>query len=140
VAGVVVIDGVEIDALEAEVQETRRGVLGGYRVELDELMVVDLDEGLVGDIVFAEVEGLFESELLVEGDGGSEVVNADRDMGDAIERWGVGVGLSLCGGSEEGGQESNEQSAWVDLADARGRLYVHSLFLEFFMSGSRGSG
>ena len=60
-AGVVVIDGVEVDAFETEVKETRRRVFGGYRVELDELVVVDLDELLVWDVVFAEVEGLFEA-------------------------------------------------------------------------------
>ena len=60
-ARVVVIDGVEVDAFETEVKETRRRVFGGYRVELDELVVVDLDELLVWDVVFAEVEGLFEA-------------------------------------------------------------------------------
>ena len=59
-------------------------------------LVVDLDEGLVGDAVFLEVEGLFEAELFVEGDGGGEVVDADGDVGDAVEggRWGaVGLGV-----------------------------------------------
>ncbi len=78
-----------------EMQETRRGVLGGHRVELDELVVVDLDERLVGDVVFAEVEGLFKAELLVEGDGGGEIVDADGDVGDAVKRRGVGFGLGV---------------------------------------------
>ena len=90
VADVVVVDGVEVDAFEAEVQEADVGVLGGYGVELDELVVVDLDEGLVRDVVFAEVEGLFEAELLVEGDGGGEVVDADGDVGDAVEGGAMG--------------------------------------------------
>ena len=122
VADVVVIDGVEVDAFKAEVQETRRRVFGGYRIEFDELVVVDLDEGLVRDVVFAEVEGLFKAELLVEGDGGCEVVDADGDVGDAVEWWGVVFGLGVGGAGEEGGQESDEQSACVELADARGGL------------------
>ena len=60
-ADVVVIDGVEVDPFKAEVQETRRRVFGSYRVEFDELIVVDLDERLVGDVVFAEIEGLLEA-------------------------------------------------------------------------------
>ena len=103
-------------------RKQRRRVLGRYRVELDELVVVDLDERLVGDIIFAEIEGLLEAELLVEGDGGCEVVDADGDVGDAVEWWGVVFGLGVGGAGEEGGQESDEQSACVDLADARGGL------------------
>ena len=58
------MDDVEVDAFEAEMQEADGGIAFGCGIELDELVVVDLDEGLVRDIVFAEVEGLFEAELL----------------------------------------------------------------------------
>ena len=87
-------------------------------------MVVDLDEGLVGDAVFGEVEGLLEAELVVEGAGGGEVVDADGDVGDAVEgrrRAAVGLGVS------EAGEESEDESACEGLADAEGRLQVHSL-------------
>ena len=77
-------------------QEAGVGVLVGDGVELDELVVVDLDEGLVGDVVLAEIEGLLEAELLVEGDGGGEIVDADGDVGDAVEgRRGRAIGLWL---------------------------------------------
>jgi hypothetical protein len=102
-AGVVVIDSVEVDAFETEVKETRRRLFGRHRVEFDELVVIYLDEGLVGNVVFAEVEGLFEAELLVEVDGGGEIVNADGDVGDAVEGRGMVFGLSVakCGDEEE---------------------------------------
>jgi hypothetical protein len=86
VADVVVVDGVEVCAFEAEMQEADGGIALGGGIELDELAVVDLDEGLVWDVVFAEIEGLFEAELLVEGNGSGEVVDADGDVGDAVER------------------------------------------------------
>ena len=46
------VDALEVDTFEAEMKEPQRGVLGGYGIELDELVVVDLDEGLVRDVVF----------------------------------------------------------------------------------------
>ena len=84
--GVVVVDGVEVVAFEAEMEEACLRVFGGDGVELDELVVVDLDEGLVDDAVFGEVEGLLEAEFGVEVAGGGEVVDADGYMGDAVER------------------------------------------------------
>ena len=78
----------------------------------------------------AEVEGLLEAELLVEGDGGGEVVDADGDVGDAVEgRWGSAVGLGVCEDREETGEDSDEQCACIDLADGRGRMCIHSRFL-----------
>jgi hypothetical protein len=74
------------------------------------LVVVDLDEGLVGDVVFAEIKGLFEAELLVESDGGCEVVDADGDVGDAVEGWWggtVGRGLGMGDSGEEDGEKSD---------------------------------
>ena len=72
-------------------QEADAGITFGGRVELDELAVVDLDEGLVGNVVLAKIEGLLKAELLVEGDGGGEVVDADGDVGDTVEGRGWGV-------------------------------------------------
>ncbi len=92
---VVGVDGVEVSAFEAEVQEAWFGILVGNRVELDELVVVDLDEGLVRNIVLAEVERLLKAELLVEGDRGGEVVDTDGDVGDAVE-WRRGRAIGLC--------------------------------------------
>ena len=122
VGDVVVVDGVEVDAFEAEVEEADVRVLFGGGIELNELMIVDLDEGFVGHAVFLEVECLLEAELFVEGDGGGEVVNTDGDVGDAVEGggWGaVGLGLGRGGGGEEHGEESDEKIAGV--GDTRGR-------------------
>ena len=92
---VIIVDGVEIDAFEAEVQKSDGGVVFGGRVELDELVVVDLDERLVRNVVLAEIKGLFKAELLVEGDRGGEIVDADCDVGDAVERRRRGIGLCM---------------------------------------------
>ncbi len=98
---VVVVDGVEIVAFEAEVEEGWLGIFGVDGVELEELVVVDLDEGLVGDAVAAEVEGLVEAEFFVEVDGGAEVFDADGDVGDAGERRDLLGWRSDRGGEEE---------------------------------------
>jgi hypothetical protein len=53
---------------------------------------------------------LFEAELLVEGDGGGEIVDADGDVGDAVEGRGwdaVGLGLAM---GEVGDQNEGECS------------------------------
>jgi hypothetical protein len=127
---VVVVDGVEIVAFKAEVEEADVGGLVGGGVEFDELLVVDLDEGFVGDAVFLEIEGLLEAEFFVEGDGGGEIVDTKSDVGDSVEGgWWGAVGLGVGGGSEEGGEESDEESACAELTGARGLFEVHSLFL-----------
>lgn len=106
---VVVVDGVEVGAFEAEVEEADVSAFLGGGIELDELVIVDLDEGLVGDAVFFEVEGLLEAELFVEGDGGGEVVDADGYVGDTVEGgWWDAVGLGVRGGEEDGGKGSDE--------------------------------
>jgi hypothetical protein len=76
----------------------------GDGIEFDELVIVDLDEGLVGDAVFLKVEGLLEAELFVKGGGGGEIVDADGDVSDAVERgWRGAVRLGVSEGGEEGG-------------------------------------
>jgi hypothetical protein len=120
VADVVVVDGVEVGAFEAEVEEADVRIRFGDGIELNELMIVDLDEGFVGHAVFLEVECLLEAEFLIEGDGGGEVVDADSDVGNAVEgRWRGAVGLGLSEGSDEGGEQSEAKSA--DVGDVRGQ-------------------
>jgi hypothetical protein len=81
-----VVDGVEVGALEAEVEEAGPGCRAGTDgVELDELAVVELDEGLGDGAVGAGVgEGLLEAELVVEGERGGDVLDPDGDVGDAV--------------------------------------------------------
>jgi hypothetical protein len=106
VADVVVVDGLEVVAFEADVEEADGGLLGVVgvrRVELEELAVVELDEALVDLAVFVgEGEGLFEAELVVEVAGGVEGADADGDVGYAGEGRGLlGVGEG-CGEDEDG--------------------------------------
>jgi hypothetical protein len=109
VGHVVVVDGVEVGAFEAEVEEADVRAFLGRGIELDELTVVDLDEGLVGDAVFFQVEGLLEAEFFVEGGGSGEVVDADGYVGYSVEgRWGDAVGLGVDESDEEGGKDSDE--------------------------------
>jgi len=58
---VVVVDGLQVDAFEAEMEEGGVGIFFGGGVELDKLVVVDLDEGLVDCAVFAKAKGLIEA-------------------------------------------------------------------------------
>src|ERR1700722_17693914 len=121
VADVIVVDGVEIGAFEAEVEEAHIGVLFTDGIELNELMIVDFDEGFVGHAVFLEVECLLESEFLIEGDGGGKVVDTDSDVGYAVEGgWRSAVGLGARQGSDEGGEQSEAKSA--DVGEVRRRL------------------
>ncbi len=110
VGDVVVVNGFEIVAFEAEVEEGRLRILGVDRVQLDELMVVDLDERFVRNIVAAEVEGLLEAKGLVKGDGSGEVVHADGDVGDASERRRL---LGLREWREGEGENEQEAGDWA---------------------------
>ena len=82
---VVIVQRVQVRALEAQVHEADLGVAGGDRVELEELAVVQLDEGLGDGAVGAGIgEGLVEAELVVEVERGGDVLDPDRDVGDAV--------------------------------------------------------
>ncbi len=123
-AGVVVEDGVEVGGFEAEVEEGGFGVLCGDGVELEELAIVELDEGFGDGSVFGEGEGFVKAEARVEVAGGGDVVDADGYVGYAGEGRG---GLGLEGGGEEGEKESGlrecADDAWTDgvlLAHVRG--------------------
>jgi hypothetical protein len=70
-------------------------------MEFDELGVVDLDEGLIGDVVFAQIESLLEAKFLVECDGVGEIVHAKGDVGDSVEGCRFGVGLRVDEGYEK---------------------------------------
>ena len=146
---VVVVDGVEVGAFEAEVHKdgfALRGILRVIGVELDVLAVVELDEGLGdGGAVAAGIgEGLVEAELVVEGDRGGDVLDADGDVGDAVHgreggrdgrRCGCGCGRGLGGreGREASGQ--SEQGDGVESGAAgckgqfRGLVRGHGAFL-----------
>jgi hypothetical protein len=83
-------------------------------------MIVDLEERLVGDVVFAEVEGLLKAKFFVEGCGCSQVVDTDGDVGDAVEGWGrSAIGLREREGGEKCGEKRGEQPMYAGFVDAR---------------------
>jgi hypothetical protein len=112
---VVVVDGVKIVAFEAEVEETYLRFLSGDRVELNELVVVNLDEGLIGNAVFGEVEGLLKAKFGVEVAGSGKVVDADSYMSNACERRCLGLGFE---GRDQNGEGDGKSS--YGLSDGAG--------------------
>ena len=109
--GVVVEDGVEVGGFEAEMEEGGPGVLWSDGVELEELMVVDLDEGFGDGAVFGEEEGFVEAEAGVEVAGGGDVVDADGYVGYACEGWGLRLRLGAvrCEEEDQGEREALNQ-------------------------------
>src|ERR1700727_1362591 len=96
-------------------KEAGFGVFGGDRVEFEELVVVDFDEGFGNGTVFGKIEGFLKAELVIEIVGGGEVVNADGHMGYAGEGWGRsgGLGFGVRRDDEEGGEKNQEQRSHV---------------------------
>jgi hypothetical protein len=70
----------DIFGFKADVKEAD-GV-GGLEpgIELDELTVVDLDEGLGGDSVFFDDESFLKAELCIESAGGVEIGDTNGDV------------------------------------------------------------
>ena len=81
--GVVVLQHVQVAGFEANVQpaEGLRGI--GSGIQLDELAIVDLDEGLGGFAGVGHGEGLLKAELAEEGDFAIEVADTEGDVRDA---------------------------------------------------------
>ena len=116
---VVVMNRVEVDALEAEVKEADGWITLAGGVEFDELIVVNLDEGLVRDVILSQIEGLLEAELLVERHGGREIVHADGDVGDSVKRR-----RRLCAKAENV-QESQRKGEEAGGAASRDHHVIH---------------
>src|ERR1700682_3961862 len=89
-------------------EEAECGLGFGPRIELDELAVVDLDEGLGDGAVLLKRKGLLVAESLVERTRGGDVGHAYGDVGEAVDGRALGR-LGLRRGGERGEQEGWEE-------------------------------
>ena len=116
---VTIVDGVQVYAFKAQVQKAGGRIAVGRWVEFDELVVVNLDERLVGHIILAEIKRLFKSELLVESDGRGEIVHSNGNMRDPVEgrrRSAIRLRIRLFGNEGKNGKQSEEKCGAVSVA------------------------